>query len=93
MTDTAPSTAPQADPAAAENAPPARLFIREDGIEYWRVERVARFLDVTRKRIYQLVQEKHLRAISLGPRQMRVSSQSLEDYLKERLLLVTGASE
>ena len=51
--------------------------------EYWRVERVARFLDVSKKRVYQLVRERRLEAVRLGPRQMRIARASLEAYLRE----------
>jgi excisionase family DNA binding protein len=51
------------------------------GAEYWKVERVARFLDVSNKRVYQLVQEKRLAAIRLGQRQMRIGRASLEAYV------------
>ena len=54
---------------------------REPGVEYWRVERVARFLDVSRKRVYQLIQERQLQAIRLGPRQLRVLRQSIDEYI------------
>jgi excisionase family DNA binding protein len=54
------------------------------GAEYLRVERVARYLDVSKKRIYQLVRERRLDAVKLGPRQTRITRHSLESYL-ERL--------
>jgi excisionase family DNA binding protein len=47
----------------------------------WRVERVARYLDVTKKRVYHLVQQGRLEAVRLGPRQMRILRQSVEDYV------------
>jgi excisionase family DNA binding protein len=47
-----------------------------------RVNRVAGLLDVTRKRVYQLVQEGHLEAVRLGPRQMRVLKDSVEAYIE-----------
>jgi excisionase family DNA binding protein len=59
------------------------LAAREAGMEYWRVDRVARFLDVSKKRVYQLVQERRLEAVRLGPRQMRVTRASLDDYLRD----------
>lgn len=52
------------------------------GIEYWRVERVARYLDISKKRVYQLVQERRLDAIRLGPRQMRIPKISLDEYIE-----------
>ena len=56
--------------------------VSKPGMDYWRVDRVARYLDVSRKRVYQLVQEKKLDAIRLGPRQMRIVRDSLETYIK-----------
>ena len=50
-------------------------------MEYMRVTRVARLLDVSKKRVYQLVQEGKLEVIRLGPRQMRVLKGSLEQYI------------
>lgn len=60
------------------------------GIDYWRVERVAHYLDISRKRVYQLVQEKKLDVIRLGPRQMRITKESLDIYIK---LLMEKESE
>ncbi|HOR28381.1 MAG TPA: helix-turn-helix domain-containing protein [Candidatus Sumerlaeota bacterium] len=56
----------------------------EAGREYWRVDRVARYLDISRKRVYQLVQEGHLRKIRIGARQMRIDRQSLEAYIARK---------
>jgi excisionase family DNA binding protein len=67
--------------SAAGGRPAARRTV---GMEYWRVQRVARYLDVSRKRVYQLVAERRLEAVRLGPRQMRIARDSLEAYL-ERL--------
>jgi excisionase family DNA binding protein len=55
---------------------------REPGMEYWRVERVARYLDISRKRVYQLVQEKRLTAVRLGPRMTRIPRRSIDEYLE-----------
>jgi len=49
-----------------------------------RINRVAKLLDVTKKRIYNLVQEGKLEAVNLGVRQMRITRESLERYI-ERL--------
>ena len=68
----------QTDPTAGATRPAQR---EHGGMEYWRVERVARYLDVSRKRVYQLVQEKKLSAIRLSPRTMRILRQSIEQYL------------
>ena len=50
-------------------------------LECWRVPRVAKLLDVSKKRVYQLVQEGRLEAIRLGPRQMRILKGSVERYI------------
>lgn len=49
-----------------------------------RVPRVAKLLDVSKKRIYNLIQEGKLEAINLGIRQTRITRESLETYV-ERL--------
>ena len=36
--------------------------------ELWRVYRVAKLLDVSKKRVYQMVQEGKIDAVRLGPR-------------------------
>lgn len=46
--------------------------------EYIRIGRVARLLDVSSKRVYHLVRDGELKAIRLGPRQMRIERQSVE---------------
>ena len=71
--------------AAALGAAPRRPAERETAIEYWRVERVARYLDISKKRVYQLVQEGRLQAVRLGPRQMRIMRRSLDEYLRDLL--------
>ena len=53
-----------------------------------RVDRVARVLDVTKKRVYNLILEGKLEAIKLGPRQTRVLRESLEQYINR---LIQGA--
>jgi excisionase family DNA binding protein len=50
--------------------------------ELWRVPRVARFLDVSRKRVYQLIAEGRLVAYRLSPRDTRVPWPAVEDYLR-----------
>ena len=79
--------APARNPAPAYDAPPASGAMRplryeNPGMDYWRVERVARYLDVTRKRVYQLIEEKKLVALRLSPRNMRVLRSSIEQYLE-----------
>jgi excisionase family DNA binding protein len=52
--------------------------------ELSRVWRIAKELDVSRKRIYQMVQEGKLEAVRLGPRSMRITRASLERFIEER---------
>ena len=49
-----------------------------------RVPRVAKLLDVSKKRIYNLIAEGKLEAVNLGIRQTRITRESLEAYV-ERL--------
>ena len=51
--------------------------------ELWRVDRVARHLDISPKRVYQLVQEGHLHAVRLGPRQTRIARASLTAFITQ----------
>ena len=46
-----------------------------------RVYRVAKALDVSKKRIYQMVREGKLSAVRLGPRSMRITRDSIDDFL------------
>ena len=46
-----------------------------------RVWRVAKILDVSKKRVYQMVHEGIIDAVRLGPRSMRITSASLEVLL------------
>lgn len=50
-------------------------------MELMQVRRVAQILDVTRKRVYALIQEGRLEAVRIGPHQTRVTRDSLEDYV------------
>ena len=50
-------------------------------LECMRVARVAKILDVSRKRIYTLIGERRLEVVRVGPRQMRVLKRSLEKYM------------
>jgi len=50
--------------------------------ELVRVYRVAKLLDVTTKRIYQMVQEGRLNAVRLGPRGMRITRSSIEQFIE-----------
>ena len=51
--------------------------------ELWRVYRVAKLLDVSKKRIYQMVQEGKIEAVRLGPRSMRITRESIERFITE----------
>jgi excisionase family DNA binding protein len=51
--------------------------------ELWRVYRVAKVLDVSKKRIYQMVHEGKLDAVRLGPRSMRVTRESIDRFISE----------
>ncbi len=48
-----------------------------------RVYRVAKMLDVSKKRVYQMVQEGKIAAVRLGPRSMRITRESLEKFIRE----------
>ena len=50
--------------------------------ELLRVKKVACVMDVTPKRVYNLIMEGKLEAVKLGPRQTRVTRQSLVRYIK-----------
>ncbi len=53
--------------------------------EFIRVDAVARRLGVSRKRIYQLINEKRLQAVKFGPRMTRVLRASVDAYIGELL--------
>jgi excisionase family DNA binding protein len=64
--------------------------------ELLRVVRAAKLLDVTRKRIYNLIDEGKLEAVKLGPRQTRIVRESLEAYiarLRKRRRIERGLEE
>ena len=67
--------------AAAVVAAMAQAEKIETAHECWRVARVARLLDVSKKRVYQLVRARRLEAIRLGPRQMRILKRSIDAYV------------
>ncbi|MFW6286323.1 MAG: helix-turn-helix transcriptional regulator [Candidatus Sumerlaeota bacterium] len=50
--------------------------------ELWRVYRVAKLFDVSKKRIYQMVYEGKLDAVRLGPRSMRVTRESIDRFVE-----------
>jgi len=45
--------------------------------------RVAKYLDCSRKHVYQLVAEGKLEAIKLGPRAIRISEISLRGFIEK----------
>jgi excisionase family DNA binding protein len=49
--------------------------------ELWRVYRVAKLLDVSKKRVYQMVQEGKIDAVRLGPRSMRITRESIDIFV------------
>lgn len=49
--------------------------------QLWRVYRVAKLLDVSKKRIYQMVREGKISAVKLGPRSMRITTESIDDFI------------
>jgi len=64
--------------------------------QLFRVPTVAKLLDVSKKRIYNLIQEGKLEAINLGIRQTRVTRESLEAYvqrLRKRRRVELGLEE
>lgn len=62
-----------------------------------RVWRVAKELDVTKKRVYQMVKEGKLEAVNLGPRSMRITRSSIcafiETYRKRPDLELGGTRQ
>lgn len=52
--------------------------------ELWQVGRVATHLDVTKKRVYALIQEGKLETMRLSPRGTRVLRRSVDAYVLER---------
>ena len=51
--------------------------------EFVRVAKVARQLDISRKRVYQMIAEKKFEAIRLGSRQLRIRTASVRDFLEQ----------
>ncbi len=65
---------------------PVRILRLPDPLpEFLRVDRVARMLDVSPKRVYQLIRDRELEAIRIGPRQTRIFTHSVEGYVRARL--------
>lgn len=82
---------PPAKPSAPSGAAPgpasapASGGTRPGGPEFLRVARVAQILDIRPKRVYQLIRSGELEAMRLGPRQVRVSSRTLQAYIGKLL--------
>jgi excisionase family DNA binding protein len=53
--------------------------------ELWTVARVARHLDVSKKRVYQLIAAGRLESLRLSARGTRVTRESVEAYLASLL--------
>ncbi|HBF35339.1 TPA: hypothetical protein DDW35_12330 [Candidatus Sumerlaeota bacterium] len=53
----------------------------ENTLQLCRVWRVAKELDVSKKRVYQMVQEGKVEAIRLGPRSMRITRESIDAFV------------
>jgi len=53
--------------------------------ELMTVHRVAKLLDVSKKRIYQLICAGRVESLKLGPRTTRVTRSSVEAYLQSAL--------
>ncbi len=51
--------------------------------ELWSVARTAKFLDVSKKRVYQLIQAGRLESLKLSPRTTRVTRESVERLVEE----------
>lgn len=54
----------------------------ENKLQLCRVWRVAKELDVSKKRIYQMVNEGKIDAVRLGPRSMRITRESVDEFVK-----------
>lgn len=48
---------------------------------YWKVAKAAKFLDVSKKRIYNLIQEGRLEVVRLSPRSIRIKKSSIINYV------------
>jgi len=53
--------------------------------ELYRVHRVARIFDCSKKRVYFMIKRGELKALKFGPRQTRVPGSAIEKYIRERL--------
>lgn len=57
----------------------------EPTTELWRVARVARHLDVSKKRVYALIRAGQLDALRLSRRGTRVLRSSVDAFVRQRL--------
>jgi excisionase family DNA binding protein len=75
-----------AKPSAPQSGKPSQAptVVRKELTTCMRVVRVAERLDISKKRVYQLVREGRLEAVRFGPRMMRILTPSLERYVAER---------
>lgn len=61
-------------------------LLEDSPADFVRVICVARRLNISPKRVYQLIREKRLSAVKFGPRQTRVLRSSLDEYIRDRML-------
>lgn len=54
------------------------------------VRRAARYLTISRKRVYQLIDERQLAAVRLGPRAIRIEAESIMDFIASRRMKREG---
>lgn len=76
---------PVAKPVAKPEVAHAEPAAPHAGDELLRVAEVARALKVSRKRVYQLVEEGDLLSLRLGPRLMRIPRRSLERLVQTKI--------
>lgn len=73
----------RAKDASGRAGPAETRTVRREPLQVcWRVKTVARYLDVSRKRIYQMIREGKLDAVSVGPRGIRVLVSSIDRFLE-----------
>ena len=53
---------------------------------WWRPRKVAEYLDCSERHVYDLVAEGKLKAYHLGPRALRISEASIEQFITENLV-------
>lgn len=59
--------------------------MKEDRLLY--IHRVAKILDCPRPMIYKLIYESKLKAVQIDKRGLRISANSLQDYIKENTII------